>query len=117
MALPRRKRDALSAVYAFMRHADDISDGPELSLQEKRIKLDAWLEAAKEVFEGKPTDDPVLMALADSQKRFKIPVESENRLASGQIWTHPVVANGCLYLRDQELLYCYDVKDHALKGH
>ena len=49
--------------------------------------------------------------------RFKIPVESENRLSSGQIWTHPVVANGCLYLRDQELLYCYDVKDHALKGH
>ena len=27
-----------------------------------------------------------------------------------RLWTHPVVANGRLYLRDQELLYCYDVK-------
>ena len=25
-------------------------------------------------------------------------------------WTHPVIANGKLYLRDQELLLCYDVK-------
>ena len=28
---------------------------------------------------------------------------------SARVWTHPVVANGRLYLRDQELLYCYDV--------
>jgi outer membrane protein assembly factor BamB len=26
-------------------------------------------------------------------------------------WPYPVVANGCLYLRDENLLYCYDVKD------
>jgi outer membrane protein assembly factor BamB len=26
-------------------------------------------------------------------------------------WTHPVVANGRLYLRDQEMLFCYDIKD------
>jgi hypothetical protein len=25
-------------------------------------------------------------------------------------WTHPVIANGKLYLRDQDLLLCYDVK-------
>ena len=25
-------------------------------------------------------------------------------------WTHPVVANGKLYLRDQDVLLCYDVK-------
>jgi outer membrane protein assembly factor BamB len=44
--------------------------------------------------------------------RFKIPRTSKlNR--QGMIWTHPVVANGRLYLRDQDLLYCYDVKDHA----
>ncbi|MEN9635800.1 MAG: hypothetical protein RL077_4204, partial [Verrucomicrobiota bacterium] len=27
-----------------------------------------------------------------------------------KIWTHPVVSNGKLYLRDQDLIYCYDVK-------
>jgi len=25
-------------------------------------------------------------------------------------WTHPVIANGKLYLRDQDVLLCYDVK-------
>jgi outer membrane protein assembly factor BamB len=30
---------------------------------------------------------------------------------SSNVWTHPVIANGRLYLRDQEQLYCYDVKD------
>lgn len=83
VVLPSEKRNAFCAVYAFMRHADDISDGPDLSLQEKRLKLDAWLEAAKQVFEGKPTDDPVLMALADSQKRFKIPVDLFEKLVYG----------------------------------
>jgi len=29
-------------------------------------------------------------------------------------WRHPVIANGKLYLRDQDLLLCYDVKDHKL---
>ena len=25
-------------------------------------------------------------------------------------WPHPVIANGKLYIRDQQYLYCYDVK-------
>ena len=28
-------------------------------------------------------------------------------------WPHPVIANGCLYLRDQGFLFCYDIKDKA----
>jgi outer membrane protein assembly factor BamB len=27
-----------------------------------------------------------------------------------QAWTHPVIANGKLYVRDQDTLFCYDVK-------
>jgi outer membrane protein assembly factor BamB len=42
--------------------------------------------------------------------RFNIPQETSLRSPSGGIWTHPVVANGRLYLRDQELLFCFDVK-------
>lgn len=42
--------------------------------------------------------------------RLKLPNESQNRRPSGGLWTHPVVANGRLYIRDQELLYCYDLK-------
>jgi outer membrane protein assembly factor BamB len=42
--------------------------------------------------------------------RFKLDPASTQRTAPGRIWTHPVITGGRLYLRDQELLYCYDVK-------
>ena len=31
----------------------------------------------------------------------------------GGIWTHPVIADGKLYLRDQELLFCFDLRGRA----
>ncbi|HLY99566.1 MAG TPA: phytoene/squalene synthase family protein [Candidatus Angelobacter sp.] len=83
LVLPADKRNAFCAVYAFMRHADDISDHPHLSLKEKWQKLGDWMEAAKDVFSGKATDDPVLMALADAQKNFKIPVDLFEKLVHG----------------------------------
>jgi outer membrane protein assembly factor BamB len=42
--------------------------------------------------------------------RFTIPRHSAHREFPNNVWTHPVVANGRLYLRDQELIFCYDVK-------
>ncbi len=41
--------------------------------------------------------------------RFKISGETKLRRPSGKFWTHPVIANGKLYLRDQDLLFCYDI--------
>jgi phytoene synthase len=83
LVLPSPKRNALCAVYAFMRHADDISDDPGAGYEQKRQKLNEWMEAAKAVFAGKPTDDPVLMALADAQSRFKIPAALFEKLVYG----------------------------------
>lgn len=83
LVLPSEKRNAFCAVYAFMRHADDISDDPALALPQKKQKLNDWLEAAKEVFDGKATDDPVLMALSDTQSRFKIPAQLFEKLVYG----------------------------------
>ncbi len=42
--------------------------------------------------------------------RFDIPQKSQFPRKSGGIWTHPIVANGKLFLRDHELIFCYDVK-------
>ena len=42
--------------------------------------------------------------------RFALPAKSQNTPASGKNWTRPVIADGMLYLRDQELLFCYRVK-------
>jgi outer membrane protein assembly factor BamB len=42
--------------------------------------------------------------------RFKLTPQTEQRNPKGKVWTHPVVSDGKLYLRDQELLFCFDVK-------
>jgi outer membrane protein assembly factor BamB len=42
--------------------------------------------------------------------RFKIPKQTKGRPSGAGIRTHPVVANGRLYLRDQELFFAFDVK-------
>ena len=42
--------------------------------------------------------------------RFSIPQKTKRARKGSSIWTHPVVANGKLYLRDQDLIFCYDVK-------
>ena len=42
--------------------------------------------------------------------RFKLDPQTQIRSPQGRIWTHPVISNGKLYLRDQDLIYCYDVK-------
>jgi len=42
--------------------------------------------------------------------QFTLEPQSEIRSNRGRVWTHPVVSNGRLYLRDQDLIYCYDVK-------
>ena len=42
--------------------------------------------------------------------RFKLEPQTELRKPAGRIWTHPVIANGVLYLRDQELLFAFNVK-------
>jgi outer membrane protein assembly factor BamB len=46
----------------------------------------------------------------NEHSRFKMAPQTSRRNPRGRIWTHPVVSNGKLYLRDQDLLYCYDVK-------
>lgn len=46
----------------------------------------------------------------NEKSRFKLSPQSELRNPQGGIWPHPVVVNGRLYLRDQQYLFCFDVK-------
>jgi len=83
LVLPGLKRRALSAVYAYMRRCDDIVDDPASSLQERRQKLVDWLDSVHRAMAGHPTEEPVLLALTDAQRRFSIPVELLDGLAYG----------------------------------
>ena len=83
LVLPKRKRQALCAVYAFMRRCDDITDDPTLSFDDRRQKLDTWLDALHRVQQGQPSDDPILLALNDAQHRYTIPAGLLDDLATG----------------------------------
>ena len=83
LVLPTAKRQALCAVYAYMRRCDDIADDFKIPALERRQRLDAWLDAFHRSEAGHPTDDPVLLALTDTQRRYKIPVELLDQLAYG----------------------------------
>lgn len=83
VALPKEKRDAICAVYAFMRHADDLSDDESKSREERRNNLDAWLEAWHHAAHGEATEDPVYIALRDAQSRFHITTDLLDQLVQG----------------------------------
>ncbi len=85
LALPTAKRNALCAVYAFMRHADDIADEPGASSEARRAKLTAWLNGLHGASAGAPTDDPVHIALCDAQHRFQIPMDLFDKLVAGAV--------------------------------
>jgi phytoene synthase len=115
MLLPRRKRNALSAVYAFMRHADDLSDDPGMAPLERRAKLTEFIDSYHRSVETGRTDDPVFLALKDSQQRYKIPMELLDQLVAG---TEMDVREGgeqsdrplVVYRTFEELYgYCYHV--------
>jgi phytoene synthase len=83
LVLPKRKRQALCAVYAFMRRCDDIADDPTLTAAERRHKLDTWLDALHRSQQGHPSDDPILLALSHAQRTFNIPAGLLDELALG----------------------------------
>jgi phytoene synthase len=77
MVLPRAKRQAIAAIYAFARRVDDVADG-ELSIEEKR----AQLEELRAALDAEPAD-PVFVALRDARERFGIPREPLAALIDG----------------------------------
>jgi 15-cis-phytoene synthase len=81
--LPRPKRWAMSAVYAFSRRVDDIGDG-SLDNATKLAALRAERERLELLSEGKiELADPVLIALADAHPRFELPLDALASLIEG----------------------------------
>ena len=52
----------------------------------------------------------------EEQGRFTLDPQTELRKPRGMVWVHPVILNGRLYLRDQDLVYCYDVSTKKIAG-
>src|SRR6202162_2457370 len=70
--LPRRKRNALSAVYAYMRRCDDITDDITLSPEDRNQRLAGWLDKGHRAFAGQPPGDAVPLGVTDSANTEQI---------------------------------------------
>ena len=80
--LPQAKRDALCALYAFMRLVDDVSDTVG-SAADKQRGLARWRAALDAVVAGDVSGHPILPAFADTIERFHIPPRYFHDLISG----------------------------------
>ncbi|HEY4009644.1 MAG TPA: phytoene/squalene synthase family protein [Acidobacteriaceae bacterium] len=80
--LPPHKADAMCAVYAFMRKADDLADDERLTIEQRRAAMAEWTAAWRKS-RGGATHDPVLLALNDTQQRFGISDELLEKLVQG----------------------------------
>ena len=77
MVLPRPKRRAIAAIYAFAREVDDIADEPG---EGKRARLEELHEAL-----NRPGDSAMLVALDDARKRYPIPARALHDLVDGAL--------------------------------
>jgi squalene synthase HpnC/squalene synthase HpnD len=70
--LRKEKRNALCALYAFMRLVDNVSDEPG-DLESKRDGLARWRAMLDDALTGRTAANAILPALADTLARFEIP--------------------------------------------
>jgi 15-cis-phytoene synthase len=79
--LPAAKRDALCALYAFMRHADDISDSEKVPNKAERLM--EWRAVMERAIQGDYGTSLVLPAFHDTIRQYGIPVSYLQDLMAG----------------------------------
>ena len=79
MLLPKPKRRAIAAIYAFAREVDDVADDPDLDPAEKRARLERLHLAIEEP----PGEEAMLVALADARVRYSISSRALHDLIHG----------------------------------
>jgi phytoene synthase len=105
VVLPLEKRRAFCAVYAFMRHCDDISDG-DARLEDKQKMLRDWRFQLDSAYSGNSARNPILPAFRDTVRNFSIPAEYFHWIIDGaemDLNTHQYETFEALYK------YCFNV--------
>lgn len=102
--LPRERSDAMSAVYAFSRYCDDVSDSGDASKAAQHFE--ECRAMVRRAFAGDTTGHPMLPALADTQRRFAIPEQYFFDLIKG---TEMDLSVKRYETFDQLYHYCYHV--------
>lgn len=81
LLLPKPKRMAMCALYAFLRRTDDLGDS-SASASERRTSLAAWRESLARSLKGE-YDDPLLPALSDTIREFDVPLAHLEEVIDG----------------------------------
>ena len=83
VALPEPRRNAICAIYAFMRKADDLADDESIPREQRRLNLEQWQAAWRGASQTGVTQDPVFVAVRDATQRFNIPLSLLDELIAG----------------------------------
>jgi len=83
VALPEPRRNAICAIYAFMRKADDLSDDETIPREQRLLSLEQWQAAWRSASQTGATQDPVFIAVRDATQRFNIPLSLLDELIAG----------------------------------
>jgi phytoene synthase len=81
--LPRPKRDAMSALYAFCRKVDDVADEETVPTEKRRKQLAAWREDIRCACESGSPQFPVNRELQPVIKQFRLPFALFDELIKG----------------------------------
>ena len=100
--LSRPQRNAMCAIYAFMRYCDDLSDEPGAN----RAAIDKWREEMEAALEGRFSDHPVWPAFYHTVRRFCIPHQYFREMIEG---VQSDLEPRKFETFDQLYRYCYQV--------
>ena len=81
--LPRPKRDAMSALYAFCREVDDVADDETVQIEKRRFLLSEWRADVKRACENQPPQFAVNREFQPVIKQFHLPFELFDDLIKG----------------------------------
>jgi phytoene synthase len=81
--LPREKRDAMSALYAFCREVDDVADDENVPTEKRRAQLADWRDDLRRAFENGSPKFPVNRELQPVIQKFSLPFELFDELIKG----------------------------------
>src|SRR5882757_3333241 len=81
--LPRPKRDAMSALYAFCREVDDVADEDSVPAEQRRARLAGWRDDIRRACENGSPQFPVIRELQPVIREFHLPFVSFDDIIKG----------------------------------
>lgn len=105
LILPKAKRDAMCAIYAFMRTSDNLSDD-EGSIQTKQEALNKWRTLLRNAYNGEYENNLIFPAFHYTVQQYNIPIDYFEELINGAEMDLSVSSYKTF---DELYKYCYRV--------